>query len=158
MTTSLIPGRTSRGLSSFFGRDPFRAMRDEMDDMLSRFTEGWNGDGSPAEMMRIPSLDLSEADNELQITMDLPGVKPDEIDVNVTGNTIRISGEHKEEKEEKGRTFHRIERRTGSFCRSVNLPCDVKEDKAAAEYKDGVLRITLPKSEEAKTRKLKVKG
>ena len=115
-----------------------------MDDLLSRFSDGRNGDGSPAELMRMPSLDLSEADNELQITMDLPGVKPDEIDINLTGNTIRISGEHKQEKEEKGRTFHRIERRTGSFCRSVDLPCNVKDDKAAAEYKDGVLKITLP--------------
>jgi len=133
-------------------------MRDEMDEVLSQFRGNWNGDGSPAELMRIPSLDLSEGDNEFQITMDLPGVKPDEIDIDITGDRVRISGEHKEEKEEKGRTFHRIERRVGTFCRSVDLPCAVKDDKAAAEYKDGVLRITLPKAEESKTRKLKVKG
>ena len=65
----------------------------------------------------IPSLNLSETDSELQITMEVPGVNPEEVDIEVTGNTVRIRGEHKEEKEEKGRTYHRIDRRTGSFLR-----------------------------------------
>jgi HSP20 family protein len=80
----------------------------------------------------------------------------------VTGDTVRIRGEHKEEKkedkEEKGRTYHRVERRTGSFFRAIELPCAVQEEKVTAEYKDGVLKLTLPKCEEAKTRKVKVKA
>jgi HSP20 family protein len=140
-----------------FSRDPFRALQDEMDQMLSRFSEGWTSEGI-AEGAVVPSLDLSETDGEVQLTVDVPGMKPEEIDVEVTGQRVRIRGEHKEEKEEKGRTYHRIERRSGSVFRSVELPCAVKEDKVVAEYKDGVLKVTLPKSEEAKTRKVKVKG
>ena len=158
MVKSLVPTCVSRELSGWFGRDPLRALQAEMDDMLSRFSERWGGEGTVAEAKRTPALDLSETDNEVQITMDVPGMKPEEIDIEVVGNTIRVRGEHKEEKEEKGRTFHRVERRTGSFVRSVDLPCAVKDDKVAAEYKEGVLKLTLPKCEEAKTRKIKVKA
>lgn len=161
MSTTLVPHRVARGLSSWFGRDPFRALQTEMDDMLARFSEGWNGDGAHAGAF-VPSMDMSETDSELQITMDAPGMKPEEIDIDVTGNTVHVRGEHKEEKkeekEEKGRTYHRVERRTGSFFRSIELPCGVQEEKVAAEYKDGVLKLTLPKCEEAKTRKVKVKA
>jgi len=157
MSTPLVPRGVSRGLSSWFGRDPFRALQAEMNDVLSRFSAGWNGDGMSAAAY-VPSVDVSETDGELQLTMDAPGMKPEEIEIDVTGNTVRIRGEHKEEKEEKGRTYHRIERRTGSFYRSVDLPCAVKDERVAAEYKEGVLKITLPKSEEAKPRKVKIKA
>jgi HSP20 family protein len=69
-----------------------------------------------------------------------------------------ITGERKEEKEEKGKTFHRIERRSGSIRRSVTLPCAVKEGEINAQCKDGVLTVTLPKAEKACTRKIPVKG
>jgi HSP20 family protein len=157
-TSSLVPHRVGRGLSSWFGRDPFRAMQTEMDEMLSRFSQGWSGEGALSGVTYAPSLDISETDSELQITMDTPGMKPEEIDIEVTGDTVRIRGEHKEEKEEKGRMYHRVERRAGSFFRSVELPCAVQEEKASAEYKDGVLKLTLPKSEGEKTRKVKVKA
>jgi len=158
MTTALVPNRAARALRSWFGRDPFfRDLETEMDHMLGRFSDRWLGaDGMPE--MWNPSLDLSETDGEVQITMDAPGMKPEEIDIEVTGDTVRIHGEHKEEKEEKGRKFHRIERRTGMFDRMVGLPCNVKEDKVAAEFKDGVLRVMLPKAEGAKTHKVAVKA
>jgi HSP20 family protein len=140
------------------GRDPFRALQDEMDQVLSRFSEGWTGEAN-GPGVSVPRLDLSETDGEVQLTMDVPGMKPEEIDIEVTGQTVRIRGEHKEEKEEKGRTYHRIERRSGSVFRSVELPCAVKEDKVVAEYKDGVLKVTLPKSEECKkSHKVKIKA
>jgi HSP20 family protein len=157
MNTSLVPNRAARAMKSWFSRDPFRDLHAEMDNMLSQFAERWNDVGGLTEMMN-PSLDLSETDSEVQITMDAPGMKPEEIEIEVTGDRVRIHGEHRDEKEEKGRTFHRIERRTGSFARFVELPCAVKEDKVAAEYKDGVLKVTLPKSEVAKSHKITVKG
>jgi HSP20 family protein len=89
--------------------------------------------------------------------VDLPGVKPDDIDIRLSGNTLRLHGERKEEQQEKGRTFHRIERRRGNCSRSITLPCAVVEDEVAAEYNDGVLTVTLPKCEEAKSRKIEVK-
>jgi HSP20 family protein len=124
-------------------------LREEMQDLAERF---WGeGEGGP-------SIDLSETDNSVEVKMDLPGIKPGEVDIQVNGNLLTISGERKEEKEEKGRTYHRLERRVGMFSRSLTLPCAVVEGEAAAEYRDGILSITLPKAEGAKTHKIKVKG
>lgn len=156
MSTALSR-RLSRAMQPIFGGDPFAGLQKEMDDLLSRFQADWGGgDGLPA--VTIPAADLSETDDSLQIRMDMPGLKAEEINIEVTGNSIRISGEHKEEKEEKGRTFHRIERRSGSFARAMTLPVSVKEDKVTAECKDGVLTITLPKTETAKTHRVTVKN
>lgn len=155
MTTALST-RLSQSLSPLFGRDPFASLQQEMDQLLSRFKTDWNGDW-PAGVI-APSVDLSETDDALQLRMDVPGMKSEEINIELAGNTIRISGEHKEEKEEKGKTFHRLERRSGSFARALALPAAVKEDKITAECNDGVLTITLPKTETAKTRKIPVKS
>lgn len=155
MTTTLST-RLSRAMQPLFGVDPFAGLQKEMDDLLSRFQADWNGERLPN--LTIPAADLSETDDALQIRMDMPGLKAEEISVEVSGNTIRISGEHKEEKEEKGRTFHRVERRRGTFARAMTLPAAVKEDKISAECKDGVLTITLPKTEAAKTHKVMVKN
>lgn len=157
MPTTSLPTRISRSLEPFFRRDPFRALQHEMDDMLSRLSRDWDG-GEWLTQAAVPSLDMSETDNAFEIRMDLPGIQPEQVDIEISGNTVRISGERKEEKEEKGKTFHRIERMTGSFGRTVTLPCSVKEDKVTADCHDGVLTVTLPKTEEAKTHKIKVKG
>jgi HSP20 family protein len=137
-------------------RDPFRALQEEFDDMLSRISEDWNGEWLARPS--VPSLDVSETAEMVQVRMDVPGIDAKDIDIEITGNMLHVSGERKEEKEEKGKTWHRIERKTGSFARSVTLPSAVKEDKVEAAYKDGVLTITLPKTEEAKTHKVKIKG
>lgn len=154
--SSTLSTRLSRAIQPLIGIDPFAGLQKEMDDLLNRFQSDWNGNRLPA--VTIPAADLSETDDELQIRMDMPGLKADDIDIEIAGNSIRISGQHKEEKEEKGRTFHRIERRTGSFARSVTLPAAIKDDKVTAECKDGVLTITMPKTEAAKTHKVTVKG
>ena len=155
--TNLLPARTSQGLSSWFGRDPFTTLREEVNDVLGRFSSEGNGD-SWLTGPWVPSLDISETDGEIEIKMDAPGVKPEEIDIEVRADVLHIKGEHKEEKEEKGKTYHRIERRTGSFSRSVSLPCAVNEEKVTAECHDGILTICLPKSEESKMKKITVKG
>jgi HSP20 family protein len=109
-------------------------------------------------LMLSPPLDMSETDTAVRIRMDLPGVAPNEIDIQVSGNQLTVTGERKEESEEKGATFHRIERRTGQFSRSITLPCTVDEGKIDAMYQDGVLCISLPKSEESRPRHIKVKA
>jgi HSP20 family protein len=101
---------------------------------------------------------LSETPESVQVRMDLPGIKPDDVNIEIAGNTLRITGERKEEKDEKNKTYHRVERRFGSFSRSVSLPCSVKEAAVNAEHANGVLTVTLPKSEEAKSHKIKVKA
>ncbi len=153
MTTALTP-RVFRALRPF--ADPFDGFQKEMDDLMKRFQADWNGDGlAPAFS---PSVDISETDDALQIRMDVPGLKAEEINIEVSGNTIRVSGEHKEEKEEKGKTFHRIERRSGTFARALALPVPVKENQVNAECANGVLTINLPKVEAAKTQKIPVKA
>jgi HSP20 family protein len=153
MAGALTP-RKPRSLFSFRS-PPLATLRDEVEEILSRFWDGqpeWFG----GEM--APSADISETDKTVEVRMDLPGLKPGDIDIQLTNNVLTVSGERKEEKEEKGRTFHRVERRAGKFMRSFALPCSVMEDKVAAEYHDGILTITMPKSEESLTRKITVKG
>ncbi len=132
--------------------DP-RNLYDEMEHMISRL---WD-DGQDAWFGATPSLDVSESDTAVEAKLDLPGVKPEEIEIQLNGNMLTISGERKEEQEEKGKTYHRIERRVGSFSRSVSLPCHVDEDKVAADYRDGVLTVTMPKTESAKAKKIPIK-
>jgi HSP20 family protein len=137
-------------------RDPFTTLREEMNDLRTRLMgdedEGWFSGAM------VPALDLSETDTAIDFRMDLPGITAKDIDIQVNGNVLTVSGERKEEKEEKGKTFYRVERHSGNFSRSVRLPCAVTETAVAAEYKDGVLTIKLPKTEGSKTHKIKVKG
>lgn len=142
-----------RSLVTQFRQHPLATLREEVDDLMSHLVgeDGWFSG------RLVPLLDLSETDTAIQVTMDLPGVDPEEIDIHVSGNALNVRGECKAEKEEKGRRFLRVERSRGSFARTVTLPCTVVEDEVAAEYTDGVLTITLPKSEEAKSRRIPVK-
>ncbi|MCA9240075.1 MAG: Hsp20/alpha crystallin family protein [Planctomycetales bacterium] len=155
MSTSLLP-RAGRSMLPDWNRGPLTFFREEMDDLVNRFLP--HDDQANSLFPVTPSLDLSETDTEVQVRMDLPGVKPEDIDIQLNGNQLRVSGERKEEKEDKGRTYHRIERRFGAFSRSVTLPCEVEEDEVAAEFHEGALTVTLPKSEQTKSRKIPVKG
>lgn len=150
-----VPARPSRVTQLPSLLAPFRSLREEMDDLISRFSRDWNGN---LQATYRPPTDIAETAEALEIHLDAPGMKPEDISIEVTGNLLKISGERKEEKEEKGKTFHRIERRSGQFYETMTLPCAVKEDKVQAEFHDGVLTITLPKSEDAKTHKVKVKS
>jgi len=153
---SQLTTRRPGGLSSMWRRDPFAALREEMNQLRARMwgdeDEGWFS-GAIA-----PSLDLSETDTAVEVRMDLPGVKSKDIDIQISGNVLTVSGQRQEEKEEKGRTFHRLERSSGGFSRSLTLPTAVNESEVAAEYHEGVLSITLPKNEQSKAHKIKVKG
>ena len=142
--------------ASFFGGSPLTSLRQEMDSLLNRFSVDW--DGGEECFGRIPTLDISETEDEIRLELDVPGMKPEELSIEVTGDIVRISGERSEEREEKGRKYHRVERRSGAFERTVRMPCGVDEDHVNAEYHDGVLTVTLEKSEEARTRKIPVKG
>ena len=151
----MLTTRRRDRLPALFSRDPFTALREEMNDLRTQLI-GEDGDWSAGAL--VPALDMSETDTSVEVRMDLPGMTAKDIDIQVAGNVLRVSGERKEEKEEKGKTYHRIECSCGNFSRSVTLPCNVTESEVAAEYHDGVLTIKLPKCEEAKTHKIKVKG
>jgi len=154
MANILAPRRQNR-LPALWRRDPITALREELNELRAKIfgeeEEGWFASAT------APSLDLSETEKAVEVRMDVPGINAKDIDVQVSGNVLTVSGKREEEKEEKGRTYHRIERSYGNFSRLVALPCAVKENEVAAEYHDGVLEITMPKTEESKTHKIPVK-
>ena len=104
-----------------------------------------------------PLVDITEDDKEYLIKADLPDVKKEDIKLTVQDEVMTISGERKYEKEEKGKKYHRVERAYGSFVRSFTLPEDADGSKVSAEYKEGVLKVHLPKSEKAKPKSIEVK-
>jgi HSP20 family protein len=153
MATAIAKSEPRR-LRTLFRRGPLESIREEMQELISR-TFGEEGELWSVDRIS-PSLDLAETDNVLEVRMDIPGMEAKDIDIEVNANVLTVSGERKEEREEKGKTYHRVERRVGAFSRAVTLPCPVKEDAVDAQYKNGILTIKLPKTEEAKARKITV--
>ena len=148
-------------MSSLMRWDPFRdtlSLRNAMDRLFedSFVTPhfGWIAPTSAAGM----ALDVYETKEQVVIKAALPGVKPEETEVTITGNTLTIRGESKEEKEVKEENYIRKERHFGSFARSVTLPAGLEADKAEATFENGVLTLKIPKSEQVKPRSIKVKA
>jgi HSP20 family protein len=141
-------------------------LRREMDQLFDRFfREPWTGmrEWVPQEnWARIgeltPTVDLSENDKSITVRAELPGLEPGDVDIQLSGNVLTISGEKKESCEQKGEDYFHCERRFGSFRRSFELPSSADLDKVNAEFKNGVLNITVAKTAEAKPRKVSVKG
>ena len=105
-----------------------------------------------------PAVNVAETETGFEVTLELPGMKAEEFKVELKNGELWITGEKREEKEEQGKTFHRVERCYGEFRRVIPLPGKVEEEQIAAEYKEGVLKITIPKTEEAKPRHIEVKA
>ncbi|MBU6481208.1 MAG: Hsp20/alpha crystallin family protein [Nitrospirae bacterium] len=114
----------------------------------------------PAEtgmMMRMPAVDVYEDKDQVVIKAEIPGLAKEDISVQVTDSTLMIKGEKKREEEVKEDDYYRCERAFGAFTRAVNLPCDVKADQVKASFKNGVLEVRMPKTEEAKKKAITVK-
>jgi HSP20 family protein len=110
-----------------------------------------------AVSLPMPALDVYEEKDEIVVKAELPGMTKEEIQINLTGDVLTIKGEKKKEEEIKREDYRYQERSYGSFLRSVELPCEVKPDQVKAAFKDGVLEVRMPKTEEAKTRSVTVK-
>jgi HSP20 family protein len=130
--------------------DPFQGLR-FFEDAVTRLMNEPRA-GRPWS----PAVDILETEEAVTVKADLPDVKTDDIDIRVENGTMTLRGARKFEKDEKVKGYHRIERSYGEFVRSFALPPTVEADKVAAEYKNGVLTITLPKKETAKPRQVKV--
>ncbi|HXX74511.1 MAG TPA: Hsp20/alpha crystallin family protein [Nitrospiraceae bacterium] len=146
-----------------FGRwNPWKEL-EEMEKRLSTVfgpapsTAGGDKKEAIAVAEWSPLVDITEDDKEYIVKAEIPEMKKEEIKINVHDDVLTISGERKYEKEEKGKKYHRVERAYGSFMRSFTLPEDADGTKVNAEYKDGVLKVRLPKSEKAKPKAIEVK-
>ncbi len=144
--TALMPWRPLRGLTPFGG---------EIDDFFERlFVEEISPE--PAEKRWVPALDIAETKDAIAINVEIPGMEPKDVDISLNGDTLTIKGEKKQEEEWKKENYYWAERSYGNFSRSVRIPVEVKNEGIKAKYKNGTLRITLPKKEEVKPNEIKV--
>jgi HSP20 family protein len=138
--------------------NPFREMTSLRDAMDRLFQESFvRPTGALLGRGSIP-LDVSETDHDIEVTATMPGVDPNDVQVTVQGDTLVIRGETRREQEHRDRNYLTRERHVGTYYRSITLPAPVNADKADARFENGVLRLTLPKAEEAKPRQIKIGG
>lgn len=135
---------------------PWRALR-EIDEQFDRVMGNLASDTGRVPQMWTPAVDLRETEDAYVIEADMPGMKKDDLDINVHGDFVTVKGERKSEHESKEADYHYVERSYGSFQRTFELPGGVDASKADAKFKDGVLKVTLPKREDAKPRQIEVK-
>jgi HSP20 family protein len=146
-------------MSNLIRWEPAREMmtlRDAMDRLFDdaftrplRLNDGGN--------WSMPAMDMYQTDNEVVVKAAIPGVKTDDVQINVTGEVLTIKGEVKEKEEVKEKAYHLREQRWGMFERTLALPTDVIADKAKAEFENGILTITLPKAEEVRPKTISIK-
>jgi len=152
---SLIRWNPARELAAW-PSDLFGIQR-EMNRMFDSFINRGAQDEDSALAAWTPVVDIAERDDEYLVKVELPGVNKDDVKITLESNILTIRGEKKQEKETKKENYHRVERSYGSFQRSFTLPTTVKSDKIDANFKDGVLMVSLPKAEEAKPKQIEVK-
>jgi HSP20 family protein len=140
---------------------PFGLLRQEMNRVFDNFLGGFEMEpfmGRPLGAFS-PSVDIKDSEKEIRVSAELPGMDDKDVDVSLSKDSLTIRGEKREEKEDKGKDYYRMERSYGSFSRTIPLPAEVDTDKAKAEFKKGLLTVTLPKTARAikQTKKIPVK-
>jgi HSP20 family protein len=141
--------------------DPFRELRSLQDEVNRLFSSSFSRRDGDNELMRgawSPQVDIFENKNEIVLEAELPGMKPEDVNISIENNILTIHGERKFEKKDEQDNFHRVERSYGSFTRSFTLPPTVSSENANAEFENGVLKLTLAKREEAKPRRIEIKA
>ena len=147
MVRAMIPLRT---------RFP-HSLTDLRSEMEGLFDLAFNREGVESGGL-IPRINISETDTHYEVAAELPGMKSDDVHVELNDGQLSISGELKAESEEEGKTYHRVERRYGEFRRVISVPDTVDAEKIKAEFHDGLLSVSLPKSEKEKPKRIEVKG
>jgi HSP20 family protein len=141
--------------------NPFKDIenvRSEMDRLWDAFLFGRPQRRGFQEMVEwLPAVDVTEMKSEIVVNAEIPGMDAKDIDISLNEGTLIIRGEKKQEKEDKEEDYHLIERRYGTFTRSIPLPKEVDSNRASASYKNGVLKVRLPKSVEAAKKEVKIK-
>jgi HSP20 family protein len=148
-------------MSTIVRWDPFKEVATLQDRMNRVFGEAWGRTHRPDEDYIsgswMPAVDVRESKDALEISTELPGIEPKEVEVSVENGVLTLKGSRQFEKATEGETYHRVERAYGSFERSFSLPTNVDPEKVQAVYRHGVLHLTLPKREEAKPRSISIK-
>ena len=151
---SLLPVRRGGG------RDiqPFAMLQREIDRLFEDFARGFPSIGSfgPADL--TVNMDVAESEKETELTIELPGLEPKDVEISVAGDVLTIKGEKKAEKVEKDKSYRFVERSYGSFLRSVDLPTGIDPDSIKATMTNGVLKVTVPKPAAAESRKVEIKA
>jgi HSP20 family protein len=136
----------------------------EMEDVLDRLNRSFGAafrNGGGKELLTVadwaPVVDIQETDTEYLVKAELPEVKKEDVKVTIENGVLTLQGERRQEKEEKGKKFHRIERAYGTFLRTFTVPPDAEEGKVKAEFKDGILRVCLPKTDKPRSKTVDVK-
>jgi HSP20 family protein len=137
----------------------FAFMRHDMDTLFDDFFRGFEVDPFFRSHTTAfsPKVDVTENDKEIRVSAELPGINEKDIDITLNHDSLTIKGEKKEEKEDKGKDYYRMERSYGSFCRSIPIPVEIETDKVNASYKKGILKIRIPKSPKSVEEKKKIK-
>jgi HSP20 family protein len=139
--------------------DPFRdlnMLQERMNRMFDDAGRGWRNDEATATTTWSPAVDIFETEGEIVVKAELPGMERKDITLNLEKNVLSLRGERRFEKETKDDNYHRIERSYGTFSRAFSIPATVDEEKIRADYKDGVLKIVLPKKEQAKPKQIRI--
>jgi HSP20 family protein len=139
--------------------EPFReiaALQDSFNRLLGETFARGRADSETQQVAWAPAVDIFETNESLVLKAEIPGVKPEDVDIRVEDNTLYLRGERRFEREVKEENFHRVERSYGTFSRTFTLPASVDSEKIKAEYKDGLLVLTMPKREEAKPKTIKI--
>lgn len=151
-------------MSNLIRWEPAREMMTLREAMDRLFDDAFTRPLSLRDVWSVPAIDMYQTDDEIVVKAALPGIKTDEVQINITGEVLTLKGEVKHEEEKtsspqgKEKAWHIREQRYGSFERSIALPTDVVADKARAEFENGILTITLPKADEVKPRTITVKA
>jgi HSP20 family protein len=139
--------------------EPLRDLMATQRDFDRLFREAFSpvfGEGELSTRTWAPPVDIYENGDNLVLKAELPGVDPKDVEIRVEDSTLYLKGERKFEKEVKEENYHRVERSYGTFTRSFSLPNSIDSDKVHADYKDGILTLTMPKKEEAKPKTIKI--
>lgn len=150
--SDLVPWKSNRGNEISVRQDNSKAtVYDQFNQMFDEFFENnWMTPWGQGLNEFSPRLNVTEREKEFEVTAELPGLTENDIDISLTRDSLTLKGEKKQETEDKGDNYYRMERSYGSFSRTIPLPGDVIDrDNVEAEFKNGVLTITLPKLEEA---------
>ncbi|HMO35500.1 MAG TPA: Hsp20/alpha crystallin family protein [Gemmatales bacterium] len=150
---NLLPWRRDSQVS------PFQQFHREMDQLMQRFFGDADLETTSKQMASwTPRVDVEEDDKQYLVKVDLPGVDPKEVDISVHENALVIRGQRKEEKEEKKKNYHRVERFTGEFYREIALPRGIDAEKIQAKSANGVISITIPKKAESQPKRVAIQA